>query len=447
MKPILVTFFSLSAFLGIAQIQVHDLPRSGFDKRIRNHISQMRIVDSHEHLREQVAVKGNVSLDFMLLLHHYAGSDLQSAGLSASQFEDLVTDKYTIEQKWAIVKPYWRSTRNTAYCRSVITSIKALFGLEDLNDDTYKEISRMIKEAHDNPNWYDEILRRRARIDLAVQDVRSLRSASNLFVNVERFDDFVNIRNNRDLSRQASKVGFAIGHLDDLINGLIAEFDRALQNRMVGLKIGLAYHRILYFEKVERDLAMRIFDKISTAAPETQMSFEEVKPLQDYMMHQVLSLARQYELPVQIHTGLQAGNGNIITNSNPTHLANLFLEYRDIKFCLFHGGYPYGGELATLAKNFPNVYIDMCWTQIISPSYSIRYLHEWLETVPANKIMAFGGDYQYAENVYAHSIMAKEVVTEVLVEKVATGYLRENEAIEIADMLLYENALELFKPR
>ncbi|MCY1719450.1 amidohydrolase family protein [Prolixibacteraceae bacterium Z1-6] len=60
-----------------------------------------------------------------------------------------------------------------------------------------------------------------------------------------------------------------------------------------------------------------------------------------------------------------------------------------MKFILFHGAYPFGGELASLAKNFRNVYIDLCWLYIISPTYSRRYLHEWLETIPANKIIAF----------------------------------------------------------
>ena len=87
----------------------------------------------------------------------------------------------------------------------------------------------------------------------------------------------------------------------------------------------------------------------------------------------------------------------------------------------------------------------MCWLYIISPSYSERYLHEWLETVPANKIMGFGGDYHNADNVYGHLLFAKEVIGNVLIDKVKSRYLTENEATKIASMLLYDNAVELFK--
>ena len=87
----------------------------------------------------------------------------------------------------------------------------------------------------------------------------------------------------------------------------------------------------------------------------------------------------------------------------------------------------------------------MCWLYIISPSYSERYLHEWLETVPANKIMGFGGDYHNVENVYGHLQFAKEIIGNVLIEKVKNRYFSEKEALKISSMLLYENASQFFQ--
>lgn len=81
----------------------------------------------------------------------------------------------------------------------------------------------------------------------------------------------------------------------------------------------------------------------------------------------------------------------------PLHLVNLLLEYREARFDLFHAGYPYQGEVAALGKNFPNVYVDLCWLHVISPWVARQTLHEWIETVPANKILGFGGDYLFVE--------------------------------------------------
>ncbi|MFA5814442.1 MAG: hypothetical protein WC865_02335 [Bacteroidales bacterium] len=107
--------------------------------------------------------------------------------------------------------------------------------------------------------------------------------------------------------------------------------------------------------------------------------------------------------------------------------------------------YPYGGEMATLAKNFPNVYIDMAWSALISPSYTMQYLQEFIETVPANKIMAFGGDSQTVEGAYGASILARETVEETLTRMVKNGYLTEEEALDIAKKILRENAISIYK--
>ncbi len=101
-------------------------------------------------------------------------------------------------------------------------------------------------------------------------------------------------------------------------------------------------------------------------------------------------------------------------------------------------------ELSYLAKQYPNVYIDMCWMYIISPSESKRYLEEWLYTVPSNKIMAFGGDCS-VEWAYGHSVMARKIITETLVKMVNDGCYTENEAIVIATRILRNNAIDLYK--
>ena len=97
------------------------------------------------------------------------------------------------------------------------------------------------------------------------------------------------------------------------------------------------------------------------------VSLEEAKPYRDYIVHKILQLAGRYSLLVQIHTGIQEGNTNLLSNSNPLLLNNPFLEYNDVVFDIFHAGYPWFREVGVLAKMFPNVYVDMCWFHAISP--------------------------------------------------------------------------------
>ena len=70
-----------------------------------------------------------------------------------------------------------------------------------------------------------------------------------------------------------------------------------------------------------------------------------------------------------------------------------------------------------------------------------------METAPINKILGFGGDYSYAEMSYAHSRMARQSIAQVLSEKVESGFCTEDEALEIAQMLLHDNPASLFPRR
>ncbi|MBN1837352.1 MAG: amidohydrolase family protein, partial [Spirochaetales bacterium] len=150
-------------------------------------------------------------------------------------------------------------------------------------------------------------------------------------------------------------------------------------------------------------------------------------------------------LVMQIHTGIQEGSGNLVANTNPEGLANLFLEYPDVEFDLFHIGYPYQNVIGVLAKNFPNVFLDMCWAHIVSPNASVQALVEWIDTVPFNKISAFGGDYLFVDGVYGHQFLAREDVVRALSVKVEEGLFGVDEAARIARMLLYDNPKRLFR--
>ena len=67
-----------------------------------------------------------------------------------------------------------------------------------------------------------------------------------------------------------------------------------------------------------------------------------------------------------------------------------------------------------------------------------------LDTVPANKILGFGGDYVFVEGVYGHSVIARREIARVLCQKVEEGRFTEDYALALGHMLLRENAVENF---
>jgi len=442
----LVTFCMAAGLIttNSAQIRTTDLPEPGFELRIENYVNKIKLIDTHEHLiTEEERIQKADQLDFTYLFSHYANEDLISASNMRGIMNIVFSNDFPLEERWELFYPFFKEMRNTAYARAVLLAAKDLYGVKDLNEDSYVSLSEQIRE-NSKPGLYEWILKEKSGIELSIVDGGHRRYDTLFYRHVERFDQFIQVSSKTEIIQLGSEYDIHVNSLDDYISALRLAFEAGVDYNMVAVKSGLAYQRILKYNNTSRERASNIF---SALFREEALTADEIKALQDFMMHRVLDLANEFDLPVQIHTGLQAGNGNDITNSNPTHLINLFMEYPEVNFCLFHSSYPYGGELSVLAKNFPNVFIDMCWTPVISPAYSIRYLDEWLETVPANKIMLFGGDYSVVELVYAHSVFARRVLTRVLCDKVRSGYFSEEEALDIAEKLLRKNALEIFKLR
>ncbi|VAW17997.1 hypothetical protein MNBD_BACTEROID01-2116 [hydrothermal vent metagenome] len=419
-------------------------------ERIKSAVDGIRIIDTHEHL---ISEDGRLKLttDVFYLLNSYIKSDLISSGMTEKNFEFILQPENSLEERWDKFYPYWEKTKNTGYAQYVIIAVRDLFGIEDINEDTYKELNDKLL-ASNKKGWYEYVLKKKALIDVSILDPlpKILKIDSNnskdYFVKVKRFDRFVVLTKNRfyEIEKQAN---VKINTLTDLLNVLDTEFQKAINEEgIVGIKSGLAYRRILRYEDIPQKEAENIFNKMFQM--DQMLTVDESKKLEDFMMYQVIGYAVKYDLPIQIHTGMLAGNWrrNPIENTNAAHLSNLFLKYKNAKFVIFHGSYPYMRELSYLAKSYPNVYIDMCWMHIISPLASKQYLEEWLLTVPANKIMAFGGDFgKTVEGTYGHSVIARKNVTEVLVKLVEEGYYTEEDAIMIAKRILRKNALELYK--
>ena len=445
---IILLLFILGSFPLItrAQVQIRPLSLTGYEKRIKDFVDNMTVIDTHEHLVSPLTLKQRTSLDFMILLQGYSAADIRSAGMPGKTFAMLLKDSLGIKEKWQILKPYFEASKNTAYLRVALHTADKLFGVNDINESTIVSLSEKISKAYQT-DWIDQVIKDKCKFDYLILDVdgkETDRSFGNdRFLYVARFDNFIFINSKQLINSIAKQQNISIETLDDFVNALENAF-AARKNGIVGIKTALAYNRILYFENVNKEKAQEVFNTIMNTPEGRLLSFADVKPLQDYMMHRVLDLAKVHNMPVQIHTGFTQTATNI-GNTNPNHLINLFMEYPDVNFVLFHGSYPFAGDLSPIAKSCKNVYIDMCWLYVVSPSYSERYLHEWLETVPANKIMAFGGDYFNIENIYGHLLLAKQVISRVLIDKVKDGYLSETEAINIARMILHDNAVKLFK--
>jgi hypothetical protein len=86
----------------------------------------------------------------------------------------------------------------------------------------------------------------------------------------------------------------------------------------------------------------------------------------------------------------------------------------------------------------------MCWSWIMNPVAAKDFLKKFLVTVPANKILTFGGDYIPIEPVLGHATIARRGIALALSELVEEGWLTLPDALELADPIMHNNARRLF---
>ena len=407
-------------------------------------IDGIKIVDTHEHLSqepERLTQKVDLLATFF---PHYASSDLRSAGMSEEDLVRIRNPETSLDERWLIFEPWWEKIRNTGYARSLEIAARDLYEVDGISAVTYQELSDKIKQRN-KKGLYDWVLKKSSGIDVSVNDSIVYDVDKTFFRPVRRFSEFLYIRDRKGLETLGKQVGGSIHTFRKMEKALESEFMKT-DGKIVGIKIGLAYTRPIHFEKTSFADAEKVFNQLykigSFKFNETPRGYttdpldtDEYQLMQDYLVHKIIQEATKRNLPIQIHTGLQEGNENIVSNSHPGLLTNLFMEYKDTRFDVFHGGWPYSDDLGAIAKNFPNVYIDMCWMHIISPSRSQTALSHWLDEVPANKILGFGGDYLFVEGVYGHSVIARRNITEVLASKVSDGIYTLEEAKKYAQWI------------
>ena len=213
----------------------------------------------------------------------------------------------------------------------------------------------------------------------------------------------------------------------------------------VGVKIGIAYFRRLDFNKTAVETANPLFSKKIEGK---KLSETEEKTLQDYLFWYVVDLATKNNLPVKFHTGFQAMNNFMNLENvmfNPADCATLCRLSPDTKFIFFHISYPYYEPMITLAKHYSNAIIDMCWSWTINPAASIDFLKKYIMTSPINKLMAFGGDDLYVENLIGHAKIARKGISIALSELVHDKWITERDAIEIAERIMWKNIEDIYE--
>ena len=124
-----------------------------------------------------------------------------------------------------------------------------------------------------------------------------------------------------------------------------------------------------------------------------------------------------------MHLGLA-----LIRGSHPMKAAGLIERHPRTRFLLMHLAYPWSRDLLAMAFTYRNIWLDLTWAQLISPSHFKLALHEAIEVLPDESRLMIGGDNWHVEETCGAIKLMRQLIAEVLEEKVAAGYFGREDA-------------------
>ncbi len=441
-----VTMFSvIFAAAGFAEESTYVKSTDTY-KRIKAAIEKIRVVDTHEHLRGELGYLNHGPDDFFDLMGDYYNAN-----------DKRYLDKtLSVEQRWQSFEPIYKSFKNRNYLWGTRTGIKKIYGIEITDAESIKKINEAMKKQH-KPGIYTRILHDIGKMDFVMVHGRWKEGLPpnhypDFFRGARVIDKMMVFDEPNDTRKFAEQYGIEIHSVDNLEEIYRRFIDESVRNGFVGFKYSGAYLRDLDFSNPSKEKAEAVLQKMLQNT-EAQFSWaggkiglDEGRDLSTYLMHAMLRQIEKSKMPVAFHTGIVSmGGPGDVRRSNPQLLIPLFKQYPNINFDLYHSGFPYVSESVELGKSWPNVYLNMCWSQNLSPTMARQQLAEMLECVPVNKILAYGGDSRILEDAIGDLEITKENCAVVLAEKVLDGKFTESEAIEYAQRILRTNAIELYK--
>jgi uncharacterized protein len=420
---------------------------SGMSNSIQEFIAGTGIVDVHEHHIPEILLSQDVNL-LQLFQQSYAGwTQARPYPLPSERRASDPMLAAAAPTTWIALAPYLEDSGSNSFVRNLVRAVTELYGAGEsaITRENWEALDAAVRRRHQEPGWCQRVLQRagveRVITDAYADPLLDARQAFGQNYNsVLRINAFAcgwhpESRDHNGNSGQAllHRLGLEPGSFDDYLAALEKLVDGLASRHQVALKNALAYDRDVAFDEPDEALARQAWGK---AAPGPA----ERKAFSDLVVDRLCRLAGERDLPVQMHLGTA-----LIRGSHPLKAAGLIERHPRTRFLLMHLAYPWSRDLLGLALVYRNIWLDLTWAPLLSPSHFKLALHEAIEILPDESRMMLGGDNWHVEETYGALTLARRLIGEVLEEKLGAGYFQPAEAERLGAKILRENALRFFR--
>jgi len=414
---------------------------------LQEFIASTPIVDVHEHHIPEIFLNREVNL-LQLFQQSYAGWTQARPYPLPSETRDGDPMLASVPPTtWEALSPYLERSGSSSFVRNLVRAVTELYGAAEpaITHGNWEALDAAVREHHRKPDWCKEVLKR-AGIERVITDPYSDPLLDALQAFGQNYNSVLRINalavgwhpesrdhNGNSAHSLLGRLGPKPASFDDYLASLVKLVDGLASRHQVALKNALAYDRDVAFDEPDEKLARAAWGKASPSPTER-------KAFGDFVVDHLCALAGERDVPVQMHLGTA-----IIRGAHPLKAAGLVERHPRTRFLLMHLAYPWSRDLLGMAFVYRNLWLDLTWSFLLSPSHFKLALHEAIEVLPDESRMMFGGDNWHVEETYGTMKLARQLIGEVLEEKISAGYFRPADAQRLAAKILRENALHFFK--
>ena len=412
-------------------------------------ISELVIIDAHEHLPPE-ANRLAYEIDAVTLFENYPRFELFTAGITDAQYAMMIDRDIPLDERWSILREFLPLIRQTSSARTTYLSVRELYGFDDINDSNYLDLTKAMKAAN-KPGIYRRVFRDYCRAAAVLnQCFFRIHPPSDNFLRPQVWEHDLNVGCaphhhlhpfeliERDLKRWVSSLSAYKAALADLLQLFRSK-------GVLGIKLLFPTIQSQPPDDEVEPLFDRIVDSRSTGkADHFPLNAAEQTALTDNVAHEIIRIAGDVGMTAIQHSGY-CGTWGDWRVTNPTNLIPVFAQYPQVNFEIYHAGHPWVRETGMVAKACPNVWLNLCWSHSLSGRMTRSGLDEWLDLVAVNKIIAYGGDtHLWVEWSVGDLVQARENVASVLARRINDGLLKEEQAMDLARLMFYENPADLY---
>jgi len=247
-------------------------------------------------------------------------------------------------------------------------------------------------------------------------------------------------------TRGGAHPGTLPEYLEEIVTPALA---RMQQEGAVAIKLEAIYVQRPDWVAVDEFEARTIYAKYAYGPAPPPREYEA---LQGFLVRYVALEASRLGLAVQIHTGADLGASFGLRGVRPALLGWLLDDALVgwTNFVLVQGGWPFTAEVtAMLAK--PNVYADIsAQAYALSAPLLASTLRPWLELYPEKVLFGTGAlplssELGWEELAWLGVTNARRALAIALGSMIEDGVVSRARALEIARLVLYDNAVALYR--